>query len=88
MRVPGDPHGESPSLTGTAPISPTQHDEGLPINITSWRIIATLTLLSAIAAGVLFATGLKANAQGAPTGGHTRCDGAVAGQFRCDIHGS
>jgi hypothetical protein len=69
------------SQTGTEPIGPCppapQHDEGLPINITSWRIVAALVLISAVAAGLLFATGLKANADSAPTyDGRTRCDPA------------
>ena len=59
------------------------------INITSWRIVAALTILSTIAAGLLFATGLKANADSAPTyDGRTGCDLALAGQSHCDIQGS
>jgi hypothetical protein len=49
-----------------------QHDEGPLINTTSWRIVTILVILSAVAAGLLFATGLKANAESAPThAGHT-----------------
>jgi hypothetical protein len=65
------------SQKGTEPIAPCppapQHHEGLSINITSWRIVAALALISVIAAALLFATGLKANADSAPTyDGRTR----------------
>lgn len=79
--------------TGTEPFGPCpcapKQDEGLPINITSWRIVAALALLSAIAAGLVFATGLKADAYSAPTyDGRTRCDRALAGQSHCDTQGN
>lgn len=72
-----------------SPIAEGHRTEGLPINVTSWGIVAALTILSTIAAGLLFATGLKANAHSAPTyDGRTGCDRALAGQSHCDIQGS
>lgn len=49
--------------------SPLHHSstKDSPISITAWRIVAALTLLTAIAAGLIFAAGLKANADSAPT---------------------
>ena len=75
-------------VTVRVAIAEGHRTEGPPINITSWRIVAALTILSTIAAGLLFATGLKANADSAPTyDGRTGCDRALAGQSPCDIQG-
>jgi len=78
IRKGGGPHGESPP----GPRIPARRQ---PINTTSWRIVTILALVSAIAAGLMFATGLKANADGPPPyGGRSTCEGAFAHQSGCD----
>ena len=74
---------------GSHRLGHVSQQEGQLINTTSWRIVTILAILSAVTAGLLFATGLKANADSAPSyDGRTTCAKAVAGQSRCHIHGS
>jgi hypothetical protein len=66
----------------------SQQDEGHTINTASWRIVTILVILSAVAAGLLFATGLKANADSAPSyDDRSTCGRAFADQSGCDIQG-
>ena len=57
------------------------------INTSSWRIVAAIVVLTTLAAGLLFATGLKANAENAPSYDRGMCDRAFAASSGCHIQG-